>query len=445
MKHLIAVTIAAALLALAATAHADEADRQRQVEQILSRITDLYAGKAMEVEDFADLEPLFDAIGERRFVLLGESTHGTHEYYRWRALITRRLIEEKGFDFVGIEGDWQNIQRVNDYVQHRTPEGTTAREALTSHSRWPQWMWENEEFEEFVQWLHGHNADLPPDERVGLYGLDLQDPRDSMRAVISWFEENREDDAEGVSEAYHCLKRYEGGLGDYARHLYQGGTSCEDEVRRPVTILRAVLEEDPQVDGAWNAKQNALAVKEAEKQHRSMLMGGPHSWNHRARHMHDTFLRLADRYGPASRGIVWAHNTHVGDSSMTEMHERGEVNIGYLLRDSSGDDDVFILGFGSHRGTVIAGQSWDMPHREMELVESHHQSWEGLLRETGRESFLVIFGDRTRSRENLVALPQRAVGVVYNPPAEAYVATLLSLRYDAFFFIKETRALTPFE
>ncbi len=437
--------LAAALVFMLAVVPAAGDEQRRQVEEILTRIAELHAGKAIPVDDFDGLEPLFEAMADRRHVLLGESTHGTHEYYYYRARISQRLIDEEGFDFVGIEGDWQNIYRVNEYVKHLTDEAASAREALSAHSRWPQWMWENEEFEEFVEWLRDFNADRPEGERVGLYGLDLQDPRDSMRAVIAWFEEHKEDQAPEVAEAYECLKRFEGGLGDYARHLHQGGTSCEDEVRAPVDILRTALEQEPDWTSAWAAKQNALAVKEAEKQHRSMLLGGAHSWNHRARHMHDTFVRLADHYGPGSRGIVWAHNTHVGDSSMTEMVERGEVNIGHLLRESAGDENVFILGFGSHTGTVIAGETWDVPHREMDIVDSHPQSWEGILERSGKESFLIVFGERTRARENLVALPQRAIGVVYNPPGEAYVGTILPLRYDAFIFIRETRALTPFE
>lgn len=434
-----------AAAALAIVLHGGSATAQ-PAEQQLERLAELYAEHAHAIRGFNDAAPLLDAMADRRFVLLGESTHGTREYYTWRDRISRHLIEEHGFRFVGVEGDWENIQRVNEYVKHRAPEGTTARDALTEHSRWPEWMWENEEFEAFVEWLYEFNADRPEEERAGLHGLDLQDPRDSMRAVIAWFEAHDEENASAIREAYQCLKQYEGGLGDYARQLFEGGSDCTEEVLRPVEILRARFEEDPDDAVLWATKQNALAVKRAELQHRSMLLGGPNSWNQRASHMHEAFLRIAERRGPESRGIVWAHNTHVGDASMSEMSNRGEINIGQLLRESAGRENVFILGFGSHRGTVVAGNNWDEPRQVMQMLESRPDSHEGVLHATGIGDLLLLFEDTPlREQENILPLAQRAIGVVYRPPGEAYVGTILPYRYDGFLFFEETSALTPYE
>lgn len=408
------------------------------------RHVELFRDLAVEVEDPAGLEPLYEAIGDRRFVLLGESTHGTHEYYTWRDAISRHLIGEKGFHFVGIEGDWEAIYRLNRYVKHLTEEGVTLEDVQRRHDRWPQWMWVNEEFTAFLQWLRAFNEPLAAEERVGVYGLDMQGPHESIEAVVRWFKGNEDEETVAmVRSAYECLGDGRDGLVDYARSLAAGGEPCTEELRRVVDHLRARLAEAPEPKPVWAAKRNAVAVKAAEGQYRGMLTRGPESWNVRARHMHETFLHLAEWHGPASRGIVWAHNTHVGDSSMTQMVDRGEVNIGHLLRESEGRDGVFILGFGSNTGRVIAAFGWGEAMRDMTLVPARPHSVEGLMHRAELKQALMIFGPDSRVRDVVAPFPQRAVGVVYNPPAEAYVETLPTMRYDAFIYFDRTRAVTP--
>lgn len=406
---------------------------------------ELFTGIATEVDGPGDLAPLHEAIGERRFVLLGESTHGTKEYYVWRDAISRHLIGEEGFDFVAIEGDWEATYRLNRYVKHLTAGDVTLADIQRLHDRWPRWMWVNEEFSAFVEWLRDHNEGLDPGERVGLYGLDMQGPGESMEAVLRWFGDNDTGALETVRASYECLGEGRDGMINYARAVAAGADPCTDELRAVVELLRERLErkEDKAAKKAWAAKRNAVAVKAAEGQYRAMITRGPDSWNVRARHMNEVFLHLAGRHGADSRGIVWAHNTHVGDSSMTEMADRGEVNIGHLLREAAGRGNVFILGFGSNEGRVAAGNDWGAPMQTMALVRARPGSVEGLMHRAGLRQALMIFGPESRVREDVVPFPQRAVGVVYNPPREAYVETLPTLRYDAFIYFDRTDAVTP--
>lgn len=392
-----------------------------------------------------DLAPLYEAIGERRHVLLGESTHGTHEYYKWRDRISRHLISEKGFRYVAVEGDWQAIFRFNEYVKHRTEEGIDARTIMRRDiTRWPQWMWGNEEWAEFIEWLREYNADLHEEERAGVYGFDMQDPFDSIEAVIAWFESNDPDSLEAVQESYAPFLNYDDGFVDYARHLARGGPQLDEEITTAVEILRARIAAGETDLDTWSAKQNALAVKRAEGQYRAMLTRGGGSWNARATFMHEAFLRLAERYGPESRGIGWAHNTHVGDSEFTNMSARGEVNIGHLMRQSQGENGVFILGFSKSTGQVVAGREWGATMSVMDILQPRPGTFESQIRATEPETpVMYLFDENSRQDAFLNPGMQRAIGVVYNPPNEAWVPTVLSMRYDALIHFEETTPLTP--
>jgi erythromycin esterase len=407
-----------------------------------------FSNHALPLSQPEHLAPLYRAIGERRFVLLGESTHGTHEYYRWRAKISRHLITNKGFDFVAVEGDWQAIYRINDYVKLRTPDDLDARTLMRNElTRWPQWMWANEEFAEFVEWLRSHNAELPEQRRVGIFGLDMQDPEDSMSQVLEWFRQNDPEHYPQVAEGYQRILAFPENFNGYAQHLMRGGNRMDGEMAFPVSRLRAHLDNEKlsatTAKTVWATKQNALLVQRVEERFHGAIRQGPHSWNARARFMHETFERLASRHGDNSRGIAWAHNTHVGDAAATDMRNRGEVNIGQLARASAGEEQVFILGFGSHQGTVIAGSSWGGDRELMTMIPAHPQSYEGILHSSDVKQGLWIFDDKSRRGNLITPLHQRAVGVIYRPPHEAYVPTILTLRYDGFIYFDQTRALTP--
>lgn len=407
---------------------------------------DFFADNVLPLSEPNHLSPLYDAIGERRFVLLGESTHGTHEYYYWRAKISRELITNHRFTFIAVEGDWQAIYRLNDYVKLRNSAEGDARTLLRNHAiRWPRWMWVNEDFAAFLDWLRAHNAELPMEQRVGVFGIDMQDPQDSMEHVLAWFQQHDADHYPQVAAAYRDILDFPEEFHGYAQHLVHGGTRLNDQMALAYQLLHNHLgDQSENADKAtWVARENALVAKRAEAQFYGATQQGPESWNARARFMHEALLRLAKRHGEESRGIVWAHNTHVGDSAATGMSNRGEVNIGHLLRTTEGEDDVFIVGFGTNQGSVIASSDWGSEQLVMTVVPAHPESYEGLLHQSGITQGLFVFDDAARQGDLLTPRHQRAIGVIYRPPNEAYVPTILTRRYDSFIYFDETQALKP--
>jgi erythromycin esterase len=410
---------------------------------------------ALPLRQPADLDPLMERIGDARVVCLGEASHGTHEYYAWRATLTRRLVAEKGFDLVGVEGDWPDCYRVSCSVTGSPSAPQDPREALQSFERWPTWMWANEEVVDFVRWLREHNMTRPADQRAGFYGLDVYSLWESLRAVLDYLAEHHPEDLEAALEACRCLQPYAEDPQAYARSTRIVPTGCEAEV---VAMLSDLLlrhagdhDQDGHPDAAFAAQQNARSAVGAEAYYRAMVAGGPESWNVRDTHMADTLDRLLEHYearrpGTRAKAVVWEHNTHVGDARFTDMADAGMVNLGQLVRERHTESDVVLVGFGSHHGTVVAADSWGSPARRMVVPPARSGSTEARLhRALAEEQGLFVFPDE---------LPEwaaeershRAIGVVYRPDAERwgnYVPTVLGRRYDAFLWFDETRALTP--
>ncbi len=391
-----------------------------------------------------DLDPLMERVGDARIVLLGEATHGTHEFYTWRAAITRRLVEEKGFSFVAVEGDWPDCEQVHRAVTHAPEAPADPREALSTYRRWPTWMWANEEVAELVTWLHAWNRDRSPDTRVGFHGLDVYSLWDSLRSILDYLERNDPGAAGAAHRAFRCFEPYGEDPQEYAYATRFVPTTCEDHVVEMLSRLRAAVPGDGH--DAFVARQNAEVAAGAERYYRAMVGGGPESWNVRDTHMADTLDRLLDYHGPGSKGVVWEHNTHVGDARATDMSARGLVNLGQLARERHGIDDVVIVGFGTHRGSVVAGDRWGGPHEVMPVPPARRGSLEARLAEAGVGDALYVH-PRTAQPEWLAdVLDHRAIGVVYSPGLERmrnYVPTVLGARYDAFCFIEETTALRP--
>lgn len=304
-----------------------------------------------------DLDPLIERIGKARFVLLGEASHGTSEFYRWRAAISRRLILEKGFSFIAVEGDWPDCYRVNRYVKGDRSVGGTAREVLHAYERWPTWMWANEEVVDFAEWLRDHNDAVETRKHVGFYGLDVYSLWDSIYQVAQYL---REHDPEGIASvrgALECFEPYGGDAHDYARAIPWVDKSCEDEVVALLSRLRrAARGGDGDPDARFNAEQNALIAKNAEHYYRTVMEGSAASWNVRDRHMMETLERLMRHHGPNAKAIVWEHNTHIGDARFTDMADHGMVNVGQLVREHHRDDGVVLVGFGTYGGSVIAAR-----------------------------------------------------------------------------------------
>jgi erythromycin esterase-like protein len=395
-----------------------------------------------------DLDPLLDRIGDARYVLLGEASHGTHEYYTWRVALSQRLIEEQGLSFIAVEGDWPNCYRVNRYVKGYPDSGDNARDALHAFERWPTWMWANEEVVELAEWLRHQNDSLREEEKTGFYGLDVYSLWDSLYQVLGYLGKHARSALPSARRAFQCFEPYGEDVQEYARATRWVDATCEDEVVALLAELRRTIQPESQDDreARFNAEQNALVVKNAEHYYRTMVQGGPESWNIRDRHMTETLERLMHQHGPRSKAIIWAHNTHIGDARFTDMADEGMVNIGQLVREGHAEKDVVLVGFGSYRGSVIAGEEWEAPMEQMRVPPARPGSWEDILHRAGAADRLLLF-DGVRANPNFLEVRgHRAIGVVYHPDYERYgnyVPTVLPHRYDAFLFLKETRALQP--
>ena len=412
----------------------------------MTRYGDEVAALAAPLTGASDFDVLLDRVGGARVVMLGGASHGTHEFYRWRAALTRRLIVEKGFSFVAVEGDWPDCDRVDRAVRCAPGAPDDPRDALAAFERWPTWMWANEEVVDFTRWLRAHNSGLDPRERVGFHGLDVYSLWESLREVLVHLREHDPAEVPTALAAYRCFEPYGESARDYAMATRLVPTGCEDEVVDLLVRLRERAAGGGDGGGAFRVWQNAEVVAGAERYYRAMLGGGRESWNIRDRHMDDTLARLLDHRGPGSKAVVWAHNTHVGDARATAMAAHGEVNIGQLARERHGEDQVVLVGFGSHRGTVVAGDSWGAPVRELPVPPARPGSLEDVLHAAapGRALFVLPRHDRPDLLTD--ELGHRAIGVVYHPERDHrgnYVPTVLGDRYDAFLWFDETRALHP--
>ena len=395
----------------------------------------------------ADLDPLLERIGDARVVLLGEASHGTHEYYAWRAALTRRLIAEKGFAFVAVEGDWPDCYRVNASVRLRPGADASPRDALHAFDRWPTWMWANEDVVAFATWLREHNAPLPDAERVGFYGLDVYSLWESMSSLLDYLREHEPEHVEPALAAWRCFEPYAEDAQSYAWSTRFAPTTCESAVVELLGRLRtdrAVAPDGDDPEARFAAEQNAAVAADAERYYRAMVRGSAESWNVRDVHMADTLDRLLEHTG--GKAVVWEHNTHIGDARATDMADAGMTNLGQLARERHGTDDVVLVGFGAHRGSVLAGDAWGAPVRRMTVPPARAGSLEALLHEQVGRDALLVFPDEDRPRWLTSRLDHRAIGVVYAPSRERwgnYVPTVLGDRYDAFLYFEDTRALQP--
>jgi erythromycin esterase len=390
-----------------------------------------------------DLDPLIARARDRRFVAIGEASHGTHEYYDWRGRLSRRLIEEEGFGWIGVEGDWPDCWRIDRWVRGLADQQLDARTLLAGFDRWPTWMWSNAEVAEFIEWLRGWNAERPESARVGFYGLDVYSLWDSLDRVIGWVGANAPDALPDAMRAWECFQPYQEDPHRYAWSTRLVPQSCETDVIDLLLEVRSRAASDG--DEAFDAAQNAAIAVGAERYYRAMVRTDRESWNIRDIHMADTIDRLARRHGPASKALIWEHNTHIGDARGTPMADEGMVNVGQLLRERHGDDGVALIGFAGYRGEVIAGTHWGSPEQRMTVPDARPGSHEQLLHEALHGSALLDFGD-DRARPWLsTTAGHRAIGVVYAPQQEGsnYVPTMMGRRYDALLWLEETTALVP--
>jgi erythromycin esterase-like protein len=403
------------------------------------------------LKNSASLDPLLDQIGDNvRVVMLGEASHGTSEYYTWRAAISRRLILEKGFNFIGVEGDWPDCYAINRFIKGYKDAGKDAIEVLQQFKRWPTWMWGNWEIASLMDWLKDHNANTPDNRKVGFFGLDMYSLWESLEQIIHFLERRGDNAAEIARKAIECFQPFGHDPQKYARATAGFVPfDCADEVVDMLKQLRnKQLAAPADAEEAFNTEQNALVAVNAEKFYRTMIKGGPESWNVRDRHMTETLDRLLKYHGPDAKAIVWEHNTHIGDARATDMADEGMVNIGQLGRELYGKDNVFLAGFGSYKGTVIAGDEWDAPMEVMPVPEACEGSWERMLHNISPGDKLILCNELNDIPELDKRIGHRAIGVVYHPQYERFgnfVPTVIPKRYDAFLYIDKTEALHPFE
>ena len=395
-----------------------------------------------------DFGAFFDRFGGARVVLLGEATHGTSEFYRARAAITRRLIERHGFNIVAVEADWPDAARIDRYVRQRKPTATKDE----AFARFPTWMWRNVEVLQFVDWLRHHNDPLPREKRTEFRGLDVYSLGGSISAVLDYLERIDPEAAKAARRRYGCLTPWQADPAEYGRAVIYGAEDpCEEEA---VKALRELL--DKRLDYMrqeggeefFDAVQNARIVRAAEQYYRIMYRGSTESWNLRDRHMFDTLSNLLRVRGPDAKAVVWAHNSHIGNAAATAMGWQGEFNIGELCRTAFGDDAV-LIGFGTDRGTVAAASDWDAPMEVKTVLPARPDSYERVFRRSGIARSLTDWrrADRGALREAL-ARPrlERAIGVIYRPETEFYshyFEAVLSDQFDAYVWFEETKAVTP--
>jgi erythromycin esterase-like protein len=426
-------------------------DNQQVVKQ-LRQVAHPLTGKA------TDYDPLIELIGDARLVLLGEASHGTHEFYRERARITQRLIEERGFVAVAVEADWPDAYRVNRYLHGRGGD-TSAFAALRDFGRFPTWMWRNVDVLDFIDVLRARNANLPPGVRkTGFYGIDLYSLRASLDAVVHYLDQVDPEAALRARSRYSCFDHFGQDPQFYGYVAGQGmGDSCENEVVEQLNELQRRVTEYAQRDGDlaedefFFAEQNARLARNAEEYYRAMFRGRHSSWNLRDTHMAETIdalLAHLDRHGDRSKLVVWAHNSHLGDARATEMGASGELNLGQLIRERYGTQAV-LVGFTTYRGTVTAASDWDQPPQQKQVRPGLPGSYETLFHEVEIPDFLLRLRDDELLADALRSPRlQRAIGVIYRPETERqshYFHARLGDQFDALLHFDATTAVVPLE
>jgi erythromycin esterase-like protein len=404
------------------------------------------AAEPFDSIETADLDPLLERIGEARLVLIGEASHGTSEFYRMRARITQELIARRGFRIVAIEADWPDAAQLDRWVHGSIPDRQDR-----PFTRFPAWMWRNREVLAFTRWLREWNRseEGPP---AGIYGLDLYSLQASIAEVVSFLDRVDPALAATAREHYSCLSPYvqEPQAYGYAA-LSDRYLACEDDVLEVLTKLRERSETLVAADGRsyLDAEQNARVAAGAERYYRAMFHGGPESWNLRDTHMYETLESLLAFHGRTSRAVVWAHNSHLGDARATEMGDRGELDVGQLVREQFGDA-AYLIGQGTDHGTVAAAAAWDEPVRIQDVRPSRPDSHERVCHATGVASFLLPVGRRVASAEVVELMRprrlERAIGVVYRPATERwshYFEASVSNQFDEWIWFDESHALEP--
>jgi erythromycin esterase-like protein len=396
---------------------------------------------AVRFDTYDDLDAIVEAAANKQYVMLGEASHGTSEFYTIRAEISKRLIAEQGFSFIAVEGDWPSCFTVNQYIKGF--RNSDAQAALKDFDRWPSWMWANEEILDFVMWMKNFNESS--DKQVGFYGLDVYSLWESMEEIIRQLERISPGDVESAKQAFSCFEPFERRGENYAISSAYYGEDCTEEVIKVLIDLQKRRKSYPkEQEGDLNLEVNSLVMLDAERYYRAMAKGGAEDWNIRDNHMVSALEKVMNAHGEGAKAIIWEHNTHIGDARATDMADEGMINVGQILREKYGKQ-VYAVGFGTHHGTVIASDQWGGAVEVMEVPAAQDGSWEDALHQAGSYDKYILFNEENEAAFEDV-LGHRAIGVVYDPELEHlgnYVPSYVAKRYDAFIFIDETTALSP--
>jgi erythromycin esterase-like protein len=422
-------------------------ETHRGAQPAITRAVRAHSEALPPVEHSDTFGAAFERFGDAKVVLLGEATHGTSEFYRARAAITRQLITRHGFNVVAVEADWPDAARIDSYVRHHASR-PGRHEAF---NRFPTWMWRNEEVLAFIDWLRAHNDGLQADRRTSFRGLDVYSLGASIDAVLDYLDRADPSRAEEARRRYACLTPWQGDPASYGRAVMLGvEDDCEDEAIAQLRDLLGSRLDDLAEDGEgyFDAAQNARIVRAAEQYYRVMYRGSRESWNLRDRHMFDTLQYVLAHTGADAKAVVWAHNSHIGNAGATSMGWQGEFNIGELCRTGYADDAV-LIGFGTDRGTVMAASDWNGPASVKTVLPARDDSYEYAFRHAGLARSLTEWrGPRHRDLADALRQPmlERAIGVIYRPDTELsshYFQAVLAEQFDAYVWFEETKAVTP--
>lgn len=395
------------------------------------------------LQSSADLDVILEQIGNASVVMLGEASHGTHEYYQWRADLTKRLIQEKGFDFIAIEGEWADSYRVNQFIKGPQKDSLQAVALLRQYDRWPTWMWGNREVASLITWLNRYNQRQPATQKTGFYGLDVYCLWESISELMPYIQ-NNDTLTKIAREVAGCFQPFGGDGQEYALSVLNSSATCKAQTER---LYRSVFTATggAATEAAFVAQQNVLVAYNAERYYSAMVQSNALSWNIRDEHMAQTVERLLQFHGPDSKVIIWAHNTHIGDARYTDMASAGEINLGQLMRERYGRENVYTIGFGSYEGKVIAATDWGGAIETMNVPSAQRGSWEHLLHQQGGGNRILLSSELKTISSLNKAIGHRAIGVVYAPYNERgnYVPSILPERYDAFLYFERTTALQP--
>jgi erythromycin esterase len=396
----------------------------------------------------ADLDPLIQHIGDARIVLLGEASHGTAEYYQWRAQISKRLMQEKGFSAIAVEGEWADSYRLNSFIKGPAKDSVAAVEVLKQYDRWPTWMWGNYEIASLATWMNRFNQNRSQQQKVGFYGLDVYCLWESTQELMPYLQGGNQQAIEAARQVETCFRPFSADPQQYGYAVANSAAECRQQTTNLWNaILQITGNTTPTDEAAFTMQQNALVALNGEAYYRTSVTSYEDSWNIRDRHMQQTLKRLTEHLGPNSKIIVWAHNTHVGDARFTDMAAQGMVNLGQLAREEFGQQNVFAVGSGSYQGSVIAASTWGAAIQQMPVPAAPNNSWEGYLHSIGASNKLIFSNEIATVAGLQQPVGHRAIGVVYDPSAETgnYVPSTIPKRYDAFLYIDHTTAVHPIQ